>query len=153
MIPPKKGADELVDLLKLIEEDKFSTKSIKGSSEEGYDDNERATVKSRKLSMLFESIHIGEMEHSRVERNLINRAHHAQPHQNIQNSEIYAIKTEIEKRVSRPLTLNIMIIGRKSAGKSSFIRMLLDYVGTTHPAFRGWPKGREEGLHPRHWRD
>ena len=121
----KKTPEDLVDLLKLIEEDKFSTKSIKGSSDGENQDQEFATIKSKKLSMLFESINLGEIEHSKVERNILNRFSTVRPSQ---NSEIFAIKNEMEKRAGRPIFLNLMIIGRKSAGKSSFIKMLLNYV-------------------------
>lgn len=121
----KQAAKELDELMRLIDEDKFSTKSIHGSSEGQDEEHLFSKLNNMKPSTLLESIHLGGIEHSKVQNNMVNRF---SPARNLQQSEIMALKREQERQARRPVYLNLMIIGRKSAGKSSFIKMLLNYV-------------------------
>ena len=111
--------------MRLIDEDKFSTKSMHGSSEGQDEEHIFSQLNQMKPAALMESIHLGGIEQSKVQNQMINRFSPTRP---LQNSEVMALKREQERQASRPVYLNLMIIGRKSAGKSSFIKMLLNYV-------------------------
>ena len=107
-------------MLDIIDQDRVSTQSVHGSN----DNKEFSKYRDVRLSRLFESIQYGPPN---VDDRHTNRSD-PNKNNNNQNSEIFALKREIERKVSKPIHLNIMIIGRKSTGKTSFIRMLLNYV-------------------------
>ena len=120
-------------VLELIQEDKYSTKSVNGSSQ----NQDFSKYKDIRLSRLFESIQLGHakhMDHSRDAQGMINRSG-----SNVQfgTSEVFALKRELDRKSREPIILNMAVIGRKSVGKTSFIKMVLNYVGFSNLEERG----------------
>ena len=108
----------------MVQEDKYSTKSVNGSQER----MDFSKYNNLKISHMFESMNVGAWP------DVIDRKQSGTPGLNRSNpsnvaaSEIAALKRELEKKYNKPVYLNIMVIGRRSSGKSSFIKMLLNYV-------------------------
>lgn len=136
--PPAEIREEpnLEKLMERVAEEKYSTKSVHGSSQ----NEEFSKYYNARLSQLFESIDKGRHKvHPNVETSEKLASGFDQhssaksgdyiPKQMLNNSEIFALKREIDRQNRKPIHLNIMVIGRKGCGKSSFIKMLLNYVG------------------------
>ena len=133
----KKAPDPPMDIdqmLEMIEEDRVSTKSVHGSNE----NKDFSKYKDMRLSRLFESLQYG--VHSSDEKHM-NKSDTCKNH-TVQNSEIFALKREIERKARKPIAMNVMVVGKKAVGKTSFIRMLLNYVLAPHLAQR---RRRAEG--------
>lgn len=77
---------------------------------------------------MFESINLEGIEFSKVEKNLFTIESPQSKKPNFQHSGLMALKGELERQTQRPIHLNLMVIGRKSAGKTSFVKTLLNYV-------------------------
>ncbi len=131
---PAERPMEIDQMLEMIDEDRVSTKSVHGSSE----NKDFSKYKDVRLSRLFESMQYG--THLADDRHL-NRSDTCKNH-TVQNSEIFALKREIERKARKPIAMNVMVVGRKAVGKTSFIRMLLNYVPAPHAAQR---RRRAEG--------
>lgn len=131
-------AENLEQLMERVAEEKYSTKSVHGSSQ----NEEFSKYYNARLSQLFESIDKGrykvqtnletsEKLASCMEQHSEGKSGDGLPKQMVNNSEIFALKREIDRQNRKPVHLNIMVTGRKGCGKTSFIKMLLNYVGLT----------------------
>jgi len=138
---------DINQVLEPIDEDRYSTKSVHGS--EHYQDFSR--YKDMRLSQLFESIQARPQANNDPTRSpqpekvsrvpsgegMVRRGNggNRSGDNTLGNhgaSEIFALKREIERKMHRPLHLNVLVIGRKGVGKSSFIKMMLTYVLCIH---------------------
>lgn len=101
---------------------------MNGSSQ----NQEFSKYKDVRLSRLFESIQLGherQLESSKEAQAMMNQSGSGGQ---FGASEVFALKREIDKKSREPVILNMLVIGRRAVGKTSFIKMILNYVRCSH---------------------